>query len=200
MDSMIRNKKSILLFLMPALLIYLGIVAVPVFSTVYYSFHKWSLVDSRRFIGFNNFVQLFTIDKIFSTSLNNTLLLLVPIVIQVPLAIFLAVAISGVTRSRDISRLFSSCKHTGKRGVGLLWSFIYNAEFGLINRLLIAVEPKPYRTLACRPKTVLDVSWWSYAGSLSTLYDNLLKCHRKPPSLMEMATMMELIRGKDSGT
>ena len=62
MDSMIRNKKSILLFLMPALLIYLGIVAVPVFSTVYYSFHKWSLVDSRRIIGVIFIVQLFTIE------------------------------------------------------------------------------------------------------------------------------------------
>ncbi len=48
MDSMVRNKKTIALFLMPALIIYLGIVAVPVFSTIYYSFHKWSLVYNQE--------------------------------------------------------------------------------------------------------------------------------------------------------
>ena len=111
MDSMVRNKKTIALFLMPALVIYLGVVAVPVFSTVYYSFHKWSLVDARRFVGFNNFIQLFTIDKIFRTSLSNTLLLLVlSIVIQVPLAILLATAITGMTEARGISRPSFSCR------------------------------------------------------------------------------------------
>lgn len=194
MDSMVRNKKTIALFLMPALIIYLGIVAVPVFSTIYYSFHKWSLVDARRFIGFNNFVQLFTIDKIFRISLNNTLLLLVlSIVIQVPLAVLLASVISGLTRGkRYFKTVFFMPNILASVAVGLLWSFIYNAEFGLINRLLIAVGLEEYTGLwLADQKTVLGcimvVICWQFVGYHMIIY--LAAIENIPPTLTEMATI-----------
>ncbi|NMA34648.1 MAG: sugar ABC transporter permease [Clostridiaceae bacterium] len=194
MDSMIRNRKTILLFLLPALLIYLGIVAIPVFSTVYYSFHKWSLVDARRFVGFNNFVQLFSIDKIFEKSMKNTLLLMgLSIVIQVPLAILLATAISGAIRGkRYFKTVYFMPNILASVAVGLLWSFIYNAEFGLINSLLRAVGLGEHTGLwLADEKAVLGcimvVICWQFIGYHMIIY--LAAIENIPPSLNEMATI-----------
>ena len=201
MDSMIRNRKTILLFLLPALLIYLGIVAIPVFSTVYYCFHKWSLVDARRFVGFNNFVQLFSIDKIFEKSMKNTLLLMgLSIVIQVPLAILLATAISGAIRGkRYFKTVYFMPNILASVAVGLLWSFIYNAEFGLINSLLRAVGLGEHTGLwLADEKAVLGcimvVICWQFIGYHMIIY--LAAIENIPPSLNEMATIDGAIRAK----
>jgi len=194
MVSMTRNKKTIILFLLPALLIYICVVAAPVFSTVYNSFFKWNLVDAKKFIGFNNFTQLFTIDKIFKTSLNNTLLLMVlSIVIQVPLAILLAVAITSVTRGkRYFKTVYFMPNILASVAVGLLWSFIYNPEFGLINRFLIAIGLENSTGLwLADQKTVLQsimvVICWQFIGYHMILY--LAAIENIPPSISEMATI-----------
>jgi raffinose/stachyose/melibiose transport system permease protein len=194
MVSMTKNKKTIVLFLMPALLIYLGVVAAPVFSTIYNSFCKWNLVDVKKFAGFNNFVQLFTIDRIFRTSLNNTLLLMVlSVVIQVPLAILLAVAISGAARGkRYFKTVFFMPNILASVAVGLLWSFIYNAEFGLVNRLLILFGLDDLTGLwLADQKTVLPsimvVICWQFIGYHMILY--LAAIENIPVSLIEMATI-----------
>ncbi len=191
---MTKNKKTIVLFLMPALLIYLGVVAAPVFSTIYNSFCKWNLVDVKKFAGFNNFVQLFTIDRIFRTSLNNTLLLMVlSVVIQVPLAILLAVAISGAARGkRYFKTVFFMPNILASVAVGLLWSFIYNAEFGLVNRLLILFGLDDLTGLwLADQKTVLPsimvVICWQFIGYHMILY--LAAIENIPVSLIEMATI-----------
>lgn len=194
MESMLRNKKSIFLFLLPALLIYLGIVAIPVFSTFYNSFFKWNLVDVKKFIGFKNFIQLFSIDAIFKTSLSNTLLLLVlSVAVQVPLAILLAIALSSNLKgTRYFKTVFFMPNILASVAIGLLWSFIYNPEFGLINKFLtiIGLESKVGLWLSDE-KTVLPsimiVICWQFVGYHMILY--LAAIQNIPVSLNEIATI-----------
>lgn len=189
-----KNKKAIFLFLMPALVIYLSVVALPVFSTAYNSFFKWNLVDAKKFIGIKNFVQLFTIDAIFKTSLKNTLLLLVlSIVIEVPFAIILALAITRTVRgSRYYKTVYFMPNILASVAVGLLWSFVYNAEFGIINRLLTAVGLENATGLwLADQKTVLPcimvVICWQFIGYHMIIY--LAAIENIPQSLIEIATI-----------
>ena len=96
MDLMLRRKRTILAFVLPALLIYICIVLVPIFNTAYHSAFKWNILGAKKFVGIDNFVNLFTKDKIFQTSMINTFVLMfASLVIQTPLAILLAIALSG---------------------------------------------------------------------------------------------------------
>lgn len=194
MDSMIRNKKSIFLFLFPAAAIYLGVVALPVFSTVYNSFFKWNLVDVKKYIGLKNFIQLITIDDIFKTSLSNTLLLLVlSVVVQVPIAILIAIALSSNLKgTRYFKTVYFMPNILASVAIGLLWSFIYNPEFGLLNKFLevIGFGDKTSLWLA-DPKTVLPsimvVICWQFVGYHMILY--LAAIENIPVSLNEIATI-----------
>lgn len=179
---------------MPALVIYLSVVALPVFSTAYNSFFKWNLVDTKKFVGIKNFVQLFTIDTIFKTSLTNTLLLLVlSIVIQVPGAIILALAITRTKRgSRYYKTVYFMPNILASVAVGLLWSFVYNPEFGIINRLLTAVGLESATGLwLADQKAVLPcimvVICWQFIGYHMIIY--LAAIENIPQSLIEIATI-----------
>lgn len=179
---------------MPALVIYLSVVALPVFSTAYNSFFKWNLVDTKKFIGIKNFVQLFTIDAIFKTSITNTLLLLVlSIVIEVPFAIILALAITRTVRgSRYYKTVYFMPNILASVAVGLLWSFVYNPEFGIINRLLTAMGLENATGLwladqkAVMP-CIMVVICWQFIGYHMIIY--LAAIENIPQSLIEIATI-----------
>ncbi len=194
MESMLRSKKTIILFLCPALLIYLAIVALPVFNTVYDSFFKWNLVDVKKYVGLKNFIQMFTIDDIFKTGIKNTLLLtLLSAVIQTPVAIALALALSGSLRgARYFKTVYFMPNILSSVAVGLLWSFVYNPDFGIINRFLTSIGLERMAGLwLADEKTVLPsiiiVVCWQFAGYHMIIY--LAAIQNIPASLNESATI-----------
>ncbi len=177
MEAMLRNKKTIFLFLFPALLIYLAIVAVPVFSTVYNSFFKWNLVDIKRYVGFNNFIQMFSIDDIFKTSMKNTFLLMfLSLIVQTPLSISFAIALSSSIKGKKYFKtVFFMPNILSSVAVGLLWSFVFNPEFGIINKFLSAIGLENLAGLwLADEKTVLPsiivVICWQFIGYHMIIY------------------------------
>lgn len=194
MESMLRNKKTILLFLLPAAIIYLAIVALPVFSTVYNSFFKWNLVDIKRYTGINNFIQLFTIDNIFKLGLKNTFLLtFLSLIIQTPLAIMLALALSSSLKGgRYFKTVYFVPNILSSVAVGLLWSFVFNADFGIINKFLSLIGLEKWQSLwLADEKMVLPciivVVCWQFVGYHMIIY--LAAIEAIPVSLNESATI-----------
>ena len=194
MESMKKNISSIILFLLPASVVYLGIVAIPVCSTVSNSFLKWNLVGSKVFVGLSNFEQLFTVDRIFIGSMKNTLLLLVlSIVIQIPLAILLAIALSsGLKWTRYFKTVFFMPNILASVAIGLMWTFIYDPENGLINQFLVLIGLKNSTGLwLADEKTVLlsimIVLCWQFIGYHMILF--LAAIENIPASLNEIAIL-----------
>lgn len=194
MESMLRNKKTILLFLLPALLIYVAIVILPVFSSTLNSFYKWNLVDVKKFVGLDNFIRLFTQDDIFKTGLKNTFLLMViSLIIQTPVAIALAIVLSGkIKGGKYFKTVYFIPNILASVAVGLLWSFIYNPEFGIINRVLTGIGLEKYAGLwLADERTVLGsiivVICWQFIGYHMIIY--LAAVENIPQGLHEIATI-----------
>lgn len=177
MESMLKNKKTILCFILPALAIYLGIVVVPIFNTLYHSAFKWNILADKKFIGLDNFINLFTKDKIFILCLKNTFLLtFLSLIIQTPLAILLAIALSGkIKGKRYFKTVFFLPNILSSVAVGLLWTFIYNPEFGIINRVLEALGLESLTRLWLATKetvlpSIIVVICWQFIGYHMILY------------------------------
>lgn len=64
-------------FLIPAAVIYLSVIVVPVFYSLYISLFKWNGVSEKVFVGLNNYKTLFTADAAFMTALKNNLIWIV---------------------------------------------------------------------------------------------------------------------------
>ncbi|UNK18872.1 sugar ABC transporter permease [Paenibacillus sp. N3/727] len=137
MPTAIRSKGFIALALLPALLLFLLFVIVPVFWSAYYGFFNWKGLGEAKFIGFGNYNEILH-DPIFWRALRNNLIIVVSSIIgQIPIALILALLL---LKNTFFSRIIRSAVFMpmvlSTVVVGLIWGYIYNPQFGLANKLL----------------------------------------------------------------
>ena len=138
MNKMLSNKKTIAIFILPAILIFTLIIPVPLIMSVGLSFFDWDLLSKAKFVGIRNFVKLFTRDDIFRMSIGNTFQYLgLSILFQIPLAYFLAILLTRGKRFEKLVRntVFMPAIISGT-AVSLMFYFIYHPEVGLLNAFL----------------------------------------------------------------
>jgi raffinose/stachyose/melibiose transport system permease protein len=164
-------------FLLPATIIYVGLVLLPVAQAVYFSFFRWNgLGPLEQFNGLANYVRILS-DRAFLSSLSHNLQLVVlSLAFQLPLSLALALLIREITRGRAAFRTIFFLPFVLSEVVtGVIWNFIYRPQGGLINALIQMVAPgsEPSALLA-DPNTVLYalfiVITWKYFGYHMILY------------------------------
>ena len=138
MDRMLRDKKTIILFMAPAILIFTLVIPVPLAASIGLSFFKWDLLSDAKFVGVKNFIRLFTSDRVFGTTVRNTFsYMLLSVLFQIPLAYCLSIFLTRGKRFEKLVRntLFMPAVLSGT-AVSLMFYFIYHPEVGLVNALL----------------------------------------------------------------
>ncbi|MBR4875175.1 MAG: sugar ABC transporter permease, partial [Clostridia bacterium] len=91
MNKLYSNKRHILIFLLPALILFCGVLIAPIVMSAYYSFFDWNGIGAKTFIGLANYKELFHSNAIgFMKALRNSLLLAaLSVFLQLPLALAL---------------------------------------------------------------------------------------------------------------
>jgi len=138
MNKFLGNKTAILIFIIPALLLYTVMVFYPIAQTFFRSLYDWDGLTEGNFIGIENYTRLFQ-DDLFFTSLKNGLIFAFIITItQIGIGSILAFAIADAKfRGRKILRIsFFIPVVLSITVVCQLWLSIYNGEYGLINKVL----------------------------------------------------------------
>ena len=64
MKKTYSNKLHILIFLLPALILFCGVLIAPIGASLYYSFFNWKGIGPKTFIAFANYKELFTSNSI----------------------------------------------------------------------------------------------------------------------------------------
>ena len=126
------------LYLAPALLFVLAFTAYPFIQMIWLSFNNWSLITPPKFVGTDNFTRAFN-DKQFWVSLTYSLkytLLITPILIVGGYLVALLTAANTPLRRLTRTVVFVPVV-IGLGASSLLWYWLFNPSFGLINRALI---------------------------------------------------------------
>lgn len=126
------------LFVAPAIIMNLIFDWYPMFEGLYRSFYKWDGYKTANFVGFGNFIDIFK-DDIFWTSLGNMLFFLVMAILLMVPTIVASVILFRIRnyRAQYIYRiLFCIPMVVPWVIILLMWQFMYNPQYGLINRLL----------------------------------------------------------------
>lgn len=137
MKSFLGNKAAILLFTLPALLLYTVMVFYPIIQTFFRSLYEWDGLTEGTFIWFDNYTRLFQ-DSVFITSVYNGLIFaLIITVTQLGIGTVLAFAVADAKfKGRKIVRIsFFIPVVLSVTVVCQLWLSIYNSEYGLMNKL-----------------------------------------------------------------
>lgn len=136
-----RHEKTLApaLFLAPALAAFLLFVVWPIVSSIWISFHDWDGLGPKTFIGLDNYRELFADDKFYLALVNNikwlVLYLLAPVG-GLAIALFLNQQMPGM---RLVKALFFFPFVISQVVVGVIFSWFYDPNFGLLNVVLNAV-------------------------------------------------------------
>ena len=159
----------VVLFLPPALLLFTIFVVLPIAEAGWYSFFNWNGYGKpSEFVGLRNYQLLFQTPAFLTAFSNNLLIIAVSILVQIPLALFLANLISNRIRGAVAFRLIFFLPYVlADVAAGLIWRFVFDGDYGLVAAAanLLGVQA-PYllaeRGLAMY--AILVVIVWKYFG------------------------------------
>lgn len=189
-------------FLCPNIIGFALFTFLPVLFAVGLSFFTWDLFHTAKFVGLRNFWDILgwyrdeggirANDPLFWSYLWNTLFLMLGIPLNMAASLFLASMLNQKLAGRNFFRVLfylpSICMGVG---VLLLWKFLLNAEFGLINQLLavVCVEGPAWLTdyQWAKPAIMLMTLWGVMGGADMIIY--LAGLQAIPPSLYEAAAI-----------
>ena len=133
---------AIFLFLLPALILFIGLLIAPIAMSLYYSFFNWNglkeLNPSEDFIWFDNYEKLFGARIQFGKALVNSFILAgLSVFLQLPLSLGLALVLGKkIKGERAFLSIYFMPVLISTVVIGQLWIKIYNPEYGILNTLL----------------------------------------------------------------
>ncbi|MFC0110506.1 carbohydrate ABC transporter permease [Kibdelosporangium aridum] len=162
-----RRRWVLVGFLGPAAVGFLIFFGYPLIATVYFSFTRYDLINAPQWIGFDNYIRMFTTEPLVGTAAYNTLwLVIVLTVCRVIFALGVASVISRLKRGLGLIRTLCYLPALAPPAAAtLVFVFVFNPEFGPVNRFLrwIGVEgPLWFSDPALsKPSLTLLVLWGS---------------------------------------
>ncbi len=140
-----QRRRAWILFLIPALVIYTVFMAFPLFNSMRLSLYTGRGLTPDTFVGFQNYVELFTNplwrDRFFNALGNTFVFFAIHMLVQNTLGLLFAVLLSNTAlRGRSVYRAIIFLPATLSVLVtGFLWTLILNPRWGMLNQLLEAI-------------------------------------------------------------
>lgn len=161
MDKIYKNKLSYLLFLLPALLVFLFTVVLPIVWSLVYSFYGWNGIGDMKFIGVQNYIKMFTDDPVFWTAFKNNLIYVaINIVIQLSFGVLLALLLTRLPFGVNVMKtLYFTPAIISSVAICQVFQKILSMEpMGLVNYFLIAIgQENLARSWTADPNTALGI-------------------------------------------
>lgn len=137
-----RRKATWALFLLPALLIYLSFMAVPLFDSLRLSLYTGQGYTPTKFVGFQNYIDLFTNplwrEKFLGAVQHTFIFFGIHMLVQNSLGLLFANLLSSDFKGRNFFRTIIFTPATLSVLVtGFLWTLILNPNWGAVNKILI---------------------------------------------------------------
>ncbi len=180
-------------FMIPAAVIYLSVIVVPVFYSLYISLFKWNGVSDKEFVGMGNYINLFTNDPTFLIALKNNLIWIVlTICVTMTVSLGFAVLLNKQFRGRTVFRAFFYFPCViAPIAVAIIWRWIYNPNIGFINEFCEALGINFKQTWISDPNVslyaIFFAALWQGIGQPMILF--LAGLQSVSPDVLEAATI-----------
>ncbi|WP_105614043.1 carbohydrate ABC transporter permease [Vallitalea okinawensis] len=184
----------IILFLLPVTVLYLFFFIYPSIRAFYVSLFDWSgFSNDMDFIGLGNFIELFHDSHFWSVVMNNTFIIIFigGIIIFTIAFILCGVLTTDIKGKKFYRAILFFPSVVNPVAVAILWSFIYNKQWGLLNNLLRVIGLENLEKAWLAPDTliwsILVALVWMYTGFYCVIL--LAAFDRVPQGLIEAAQL-----------
>jgi ABC-type sugar transport system permease subunit len=180
-------------FILPFMLIFITFNLYPVIYSLALSFYDWNGIGRKTFVGFQNYIRLFTTDPYFLKSIGNTLIFLaasLPVMIGVGLVIATMLTKKGLKGARFFQTAQFLPYIVAPVSVAMIFMLLFDWSTGMVNQILLKIgilneglnwlgDPKRARFV------VILLIIWCQQGYIVTLF--LAGMTNISPDLLEAA-------------
>ena len=136
-----REKSEFLwgwLFILPTITGLIILNIIPIFQTIYQSFFKTGdFGKGNKFVGFSNYIKVFGDSEVWQALVNTFKYAIVEVPFSIAISLVIAVLLNRKMRGRAIYRTIIFLPMVAApAAIAMVWRWLYNADFGLINNLL----------------------------------------------------------------
>jgi ABC-type sugar transport systems, permease components len=138
LNSIKPKGKTIFLYLLVPVAMFVFTVFVPLITALVYSFFEWKGGPQKTFTGLQNYITLFA-DKTFWEAFGHNIYLVIACIIgQIGIAFILVIMVnSKLVKLKGMHRTFGFFPSTiSAVCIGLIWNMIYHNQYGIINWFL----------------------------------------------------------------
>lgn len=189
MNKVMSNRLHIALYILPAFLLIIVLIFIPLFLTGYYGLMNWDGIGAMKFIGLENYINGIQDFKFWNSAYHSFLL---AIFSTLSLAIYLLVSLilaSKIKGADLLRKLYLIPMLLSSVAIAQLWIKVYNPSNGILNAILIKIGVENPPAWLAEPSLVLLAIFipilWQYAGFYILIYYAALK--NIPESMIEAA-------------
>lgn len=186
-----RDIPYAVLFLAPSLIGLLIFTIIPIVASLFLAFTNWNLLSPPQFVGVQNFVEMFGDPLLWASLWNSVKYAMMIIPGSTAMALILALALNNEFFGIRIIRLFFMLPGVVSLvAIAMVWRWIYNDQYGLLNTALRFIGLQPVNWLnneATVLPAIVIMLIWSGMGFDSIIY--LAALRNIPHHLYEAAEL-----------
>ncbi len=186
-----RSKKiGVVLFLIPALVVFCTIYLVPIITVIVSSFTKWNGYDAMQFIGLRNYKEMVGDEAFRAASVNTVKWALLATFVHVPFGVLVALILSKKPFGWKFTRtVYMIPNIISRTALAILFVFIFKPEVGVLNTFIQKIGFKGFSiNWLYDPRTAfasVTCIWIFYAAIIMLI--TMSEIFSIPPSLYEAA-------------
>jgi len=140
----------------------------PMIQTFYFSLTRWGSFGAYKFAGFDNYDRLFADPDVWKAVLNTFRYVVLAVPLSIAISIIVAAMLNQSIKGLSLYRtLFFLPVITMPAAVAMVWKWLYNSDFGLLNQMLneLSIQGPRWLTDArLAPYSIIVVMIWSRIG------------------------------------
>lgn len=174
-----KNKLQPLGFVLPAFLVYVMTVIIPIVWSIGYSFFSWNGIRDMKFVGMGNYLRMLSDDTFQDAVVNNLKFVLLGSVFQITAGLFLAVLLVRITRGSNLLRViyFIPCIISSMAICQIFSKMLSAQPQGLICYLMEKLGMEPIALLANSRTalvTITLIDGYKYCGLYMIIFYSAL--------------------------
>ena len=159
---------------LPALVFLVLFTIYPMFNAIITSFYNWNLTGRKKYIGFYNYQKLFDNAEVYDTIWRTVQYALIILPVTLIFGFILALLLK---RSSKLNVVFRTMLFTPRVSsmvaISVVWLYIYNPQYGLLNSVLGLVGIPPVRWIndpATALPSIAAIAIWRMLGYSTVVY------------------------------
>lgn len=159
------------IFVLPQLIGLILFSLIPLLNTVMISFTKWDGISPvREFVGISNYLYEFQNPDFIKGLVNTLYYMVLNIPPSIILALLVALAVRNIAGKEIYRVIYFMPVVSGSVSVGVIWTWLLNGEFGLVNQLLgyIGIQGPQWLTDTrwVLPAIAIVAIWWGLGNNM----------------------------------